>query len=329
MFKTINDIKEYIHYANVEDLPIEYNNKMTVSLFGNEILLEHNPWMWHLHLKVTNACNCKCKFCVEQNSTCAENATNYLLQVEDMLTEMEKNNILYSVSVTGGEPMLFSRFQELCELLNKHNISFLTLNTNGYYLHNTNTLSIIDNTFDFMNISRHSINDDKNQKIFQGEVPMISTLKDIKNRLHHCKMRLQCVITDFKDVNDFLEFIDTFDFADDLSFRKLMKLSNKHGVVYDDNEQLYFRLLDYAFENFNFKEQTIQDYYIYEIWNYKGIDITFSYSNMRMLYEVEKNESDKIIREFIIHPNGIISGSWDFTNKVIKEHHTAVKQSSN
>lgn len=65
MFVQIKDIKDYIHKCNVEKLPITYDDKMEVNLFGNKILVERNEWLWHLHLKVTDVCNAKCFFCVE------------------------------------------------------------------------------------------------------------------------------------------------------------------------------------------------------------------------------------------------------------------------
>ena len=315
MFKTINLINEYLHSADVEKLPITYEDKMCVNLFGNEILVEKNEWLWHLHLKLTNACNAKCKFCVEQNSKCGENARRYIEQVDKMLAEMEREGILFSVSLTGGEPLLFKEFSSLCSVLRKHDIKFLTMNTNGTYL--KSHLEEIDGLFDFIDISRHSISDIRNNEIFGTEVPTIKDLKDIKNALKSTKVRIQCVMYDVKTVNELLEFVNTFRFADDISFRRLMKLPEKYGVVYETEDDLYNQILEYAFNNFELVEQTIQDYYVYEIWNYDGIDITFSYSNMNMLNNVESIEDNRVCREFIIHPNGIISGSWDFNNKVI------------
>ena len=316
MFKTITDKKDYIKSIGVENLKINYDNKKEVNLFGNKILVEKNEWLWHLHLKLTNRCNAKCYFCVEQNSKCEENADLYLKHVDMMLSEMEKEGILFSVSVTGGEPLLFSKFDELCDILRKHDIKFLTMNTNGKYL--KSKLHIIDGLFDFIDISRHDINDLENSNIFNcKDMPTIEDLKEIKSKLTKTKMRIQCVMCNMKTINDVIEFINIFSFADDLSFRKLMKLSDKHGVSYNEHEELYYSMLKYAYDNFDLKEQTIQDYYVYEIWNNGKTDITFSYSNMKMLYEVESKENKSVCREFIIHPNGIISGSWDFTNKVI------------
>lgn len=315
MFTTIINKENYIRSADVEKLPISYEDKIEKELFGHKVLLENNPWMWHLHLKLTDACNARCAFCVEQNSVCHENANRFVEHVDKMLTEMEKANILFSVSVTGGEPLLFRKFEHLCDVLSKHNIQFLTMNTNGKYLNEH--LSIIDGLFDFVNISRQSIDDKRNNEIFCDEMPTVTELRELKSQLKKTKMRIQCVMCDMKDTTDMMNFIKTFSFADDLSFRKLMKLSEKHGVTYDDKEELYQRALQFAYENFEFIEQTVQDYYIYEIWKYNGTQILFSYSNMKMLYEVESKEPENICREFIIHPNGIVSGSWDYTSKIL------------
>lgn len=315
MFRTTNSIDEYIHSADVEKLPITYEDKLCVNLFGNQILVEKNEWLWHLHLKLTNACNAKCKFCVEQNSKCSENSKYYVEQVDKMLGEMEREGILYSVSLTGGEPLLFKEFSALCNILKKHDIKFLTMNTNGTYL--KSHLTEIDGLFDFIDISRHSISDSRNNEIFNTKMPTIEELTDIKKSLKYTKVRIQCVMCDVVSIDNLIEFVDTFRFADDISFRRLMKLPDKYGVKYETGDDLYNQILEYAYNNFDFVEQTIQDYYVYEIWNYNGINITFSYSNMNMLSDIENTEDNRVCREFIIHPNGVISGSWDYNNKVI------------
>jgi molybdenum cofactor biosynthesis enzyme MoaA len=232
-----------------------------------------------------------------------------------MLSEMEREGILYSVALTGGEPLLFKEFSSLCEVLRKHDIKFLTMNTNGTYL--KDHLQEIDGLFDFIDISRHSISDKNNSDIFSAEVPTIEELKYIKNSLKKTKVRIQCVMYEIKSIENLLNFVDVFKFADDISFRRLMELPEKYGVKYNTDDELYFQILEYAYNHFKFVEQTIQDYYVYEIWNYNGLNITFSYSNMNMLSNLENIEDNRVCREFIIHPNGIISGSWDFNNKVI------------
>ena len=316
MFRTIKCKDKYIKKCDVENLPISYEDKMSVNLFGNQIKVEKNAWMWHLHLKITNRCNAKCSFCVEQNSHCNENSKYYIGQVDKMLSEMEKARILFSVSITGGEPFLFPEFRALCEVLRRHNIKFLTMNTNASYLEEN--VAVVDGLFDFIDISRHSISDKENFDVFNCQyVPTISDLKRIKSKMIHTKMRIQCVMEKLNTTEKMKQFIDAFSFADDISFRRLMKLGDEYGVNYGNVQDNYDQVLDYAYHNFEFKEQTIQDYYVYEIWNSNGTDITFSYSNMKMLKEVEQKEDSSVTREFIIHPNGVVSGSWDYNRKVI------------
>lgn len=175
MFVQHTKIEDYIHSCDVEKLPITYDDKMEVNLFGNKILVEKNEWLWHLHLKLTDACNARCFFCVEQNSKCQENAEYFISQVDLMLSEMEQAGILYSVSVTGGEPLLFKRFNKLCEVLEKHDIKFLTMNTNAKYL--DKYINKIDGLFNFVDISRHAISDQRNNEIFGCDMPTLNELK--------------------------------------------------------------------------------------------------------------------------------------------------------
>ena len=316
MIKTNKDLNSYIKKCDVEkfDISKSYYNKK-VNLFGHEVYVNDNPWLWHLHLKCTDRCNAKCDFCVEQGCKIDENADNFLESVDKMLHEMEREKCLYSVSLTGGEPLLFKKFEDLIKILKKYPIKFLTMNTNGTLLQNK--LDLIDGVFDFVDISRHSIDDEKNNKIFKTKTPTLSELKELKKQLQKTKMRIQCVMKEVKTIDDMNKFIDVFDFADDLSFRRLMKLSKEYGVNYKIGEDEYDKILEYAYNNFKFLEQTIQDYYVYEIWKSKGVNITYSYSNMDMLRKEEKKESDNVYREFIIHPDGLISGSWKKDNKIL------------
>lgn len=316
MFKQITDRTKYIPFCEVSKLPIVYDDKMKVNLFGKNILLERNEWLWHLHIKVTDVCNARCDFCIEKNCSLKEKPNTLLTNVDKMLKEMQKNGCLFSVSVTGGEPTLFPRFVELCEILRRYDIKFLTMNSNGAFIHKY--IEQIDGLFDFINISRHSIYDDVNNRIFKTSVKTINELKELKNSLKHTKLRIQCVIgNEVNTIDDLENFISTYDFADDLSFRRLMETNEEYGLDYIVDNDSYFSMLKYAFDNWKFKEQTIQDYYVYEIYNNGRTDITFSYSDMKMLRTIEKQESEDVFREFICHPDGLVSGSWKKDCKLI------------
>ena len=313
---TIKDKNQYIRKCDVESLPIDYADTKCVELFGKPIKLFNDPWMWHLHLKCTDTCNANCGFCVEKcHRNDKGNPSNFLYNTDTMLSEMEKAGILYSVSVTGGEPLLFPYFEGLVDVLKDHNIQFLTINTNGTLL--DKKINLLDGVFDVIDLSRHGLSDVENNEIFRTEVPNIATVRDIKNQLTQTKMRVQCVSARLNTVDDMLKFMDVYDFADDISIRRLMKLGEEYGHSYTINDRAYDNFLDYAFNNWEFKEQTIQDYYVYEIYNDGKRDVTFSYSNMSMLRGVEKTEDENFFREFIIHPDGCVSGSWGKDNKIL------------
>lgn len=317
MIKTVTDKKDYIKKCDVEDFNISkhyYDKK--VQLFGKDVYLNSDPWLWHLHLKCTDKCNGKCDFCVEQGCPINEDANDFLDSTDRMLHEMNNAGCLNSVSVTGGEPLLFSKLDTLVDILKSYPIQFLTMNTNGTYL--KEHLDLIDGTFDYVDISRHAIDDNDNEQIFKTKVPSKEELQYIKNQLQKTKMRIQCVMYKVKSIDDMNKFIKAFNFADDLSFRRLMKLSDEYGVNYKIGEDDYDKILDYAYNNFDFIQQTIQDYYVYEIWKAFGVDITYSYSNMSMLRDKEKKESEDVFREFIVHPDGLVSGSWKKDNKILR-----------
>ena len=319
MIKTISKKENYIRACDVAKLPITYENRKHVRLFGHDVRLEDDPWLWHFHIKITDACNARCGFCIEQNCKRNEKADHALENIERMLTEMEKKKCLFSVSVTGGEPTLFPKFDKLCDILETHDISFLTMNTNGYGLEKYR--SRIDGLFDWVNISRHSASDEENNSIFRTHVPSIAELKSTIDGYRKTKFRIQCVIGNtIHAVDDLLAFMDAYrDVANDFSFRRLMRAGDEFGLDYVVNNDEYFSILNYAYENWTFKTQAIQDYYIYEIWNNGKSDVTFSYSDMKLLRETEAKEDENIFREFICHPDGTVSGSWKKDCKIILE----------
>lgn len=312
---------KYIHGCDLNQYPIDWHNakdNQQVQLFGKDIIVKTDPWMHHLHLKVTNKCNARCKFCVEQNSKCDELPDKFLESTEHALSELKKTGLLFSVSVTGGEPLLFSKFTKLCELLQTFKIPFLTMNTNAKFITDEN-ISLIDKTFKWINVSRHRIADDENSNVFCSPQISIENLKKLKAKLDKCKMRIQCVMDHTYTPDEMNQFTKTLSFADDISYRRLMSLGDEYGVVYDIHEKSYNDILKYAYDNFKLIEQSIQDYYVYEVWHdpINDINVTFSYSDMNLLRMTESSEPSNLIREFVIHPNGVIGGSWKPGDKLL------------
>ena len=313
---TITDKNKYIRHCDVKNYLTASSDKIEKELFGKKVILGNNPWLWHTHIKFCERCNARCSFCIEQNSHRVERPDKVIQNANTFLTEMKKQGILYSVSVTGGEPTMMPELMDLCEMLSLHDIKFLTMNTNGSLL--SKVQPVIDGLFDFVDISRHSIDDQENAGIFKTiTVPTLDELKQLKRSFKKTQMRIQCVMQASMGIRQFLEMLDAYRFADNISFRRLMSPFDWFSAYSDTFDDQYFKILDYVAQNGEFVEQTIQDYYVYEIWNIDGVNVTFSYSDMRSLDALEKIEDESNIREFIIHPDGVVAGSWLEGRKVL------------
>lgn len=317
---TIKNKEDYIHHCDVTKYLTLGTNKISKTLFDKKVILSDDPWLWHFHIKCCNRCNANCKFCIEKNCRPKENPELVVQNTEKMLSEMEKQGVLHSVSVTGGEPLLFPNLIQLCDVLKNHRIKFLTMNTNGGYIYLKNNPATLDGLFDFLNVSRHNTDDAENFKIFNtSSVLTIGELKLFHDFYKNTKLRIQCVMQNEMTISEFDKMIEKYRFADNVSFRRLMSATEEQGLDYNRHDDAYFRIVEHVADKGEFIEQTVQDYYVYEIWNYNGVNITFSYSDMNSLTKIEKTESDEIIREFILHPNGSICGSWNPKRKILLE----------
>lgn len=300
MFKTITNKEEYelnpkLSTSKIEDVKVE--------LFGKEYFFNKDKWMRNIHLKITDYCNAKCWFCVEKNSNIPQNKEAFLNSLRSLLKQMNDQNSLYTVTITGGEPSTCGYLQDILDEIAKYNV-FLTLNTNG------RNFPKIKNAPEWINISKHAINDSDLIKLPNLEI------SDIENvRLNSgSKIRLQAVLTNktLNDIYKILDFINHYkNIVDDFSFRQI--ISGKNSI----NQPNLVEFRKYLFSNAELIEQVFQDYYVYEIWNLNGVQLTLSFSDMEMLIESEKNEEFNMLREIIIHPDGLISGDWNRTTKII------------
>lgn len=302
MFKRITSLDKY-----------EINPKLSTSsfkdiefyLFGKKYYFYDDEWMHHVHLKVTSKCNASCNFCIEKDSIVKENKENFLNNLNELLVQMNDQKVLKTISITGGEPSLCSYLPDVMNIISKYNV-FSSINTNGLNIEN------LTNFPTWINISKHNIDD---SSIFKSDNLSITKIKDIKEK-SNSKVRLQCVLQKdgVNNVDSLLNYMNYFkSVVDDFSFRQLIKTSDN----YDDQPTLEF-FREYLYNNGIFIEQTFQDYYVYENWILNNIPITISFSDMNLLKHSEKIEENNILREIIVHPDGLISGDWDRKNKIIK-----------
>jgi organic radical activating enzyme len=263
--------------------------------------------MRHIHVKVTDRCDAHCPFCIEKDSHIKEDRTRLTANLETLLTELDQQQMEGTVSITGGEPSLCAHAGEVVDIIKRHN-RFLNINTN---FHHT-----IDSTLDpdWLNISRHQIDQDPYTRIWGLDFGM---LDEYKKEHKKTKARIQCVLHPhgLQSVDDIRRFIDVYASSlliDDFSFRRLINTTDgEYG------RDLFMEFKEYLFNHATFVEQTIQDYYIYEIYEIDENLITISFSDMALLKKLESREPDNLLREIIIHPDGLVSGSWYRDRKIL------------
>jgi organic radical activating enzyme len=301
MYKQALDLKDYVLNPS---MGVEECRDIKIKLFGKDYYVNSDPWRRHIHLKITDNCNAKCDFCIEKDSNTKNDKFNFLLNTELLLEQLQAQNVLNTISITGGEPTVSPYFNDALNILSKYS-AFITVNTNG------RNIVKYDNPPEWFNISKHDFDD---SDIFQLPNLTIADLRKIKI-LNESKIRLQTVLlpNHLDSVDKILKFIYCYqDHVDDFSFRQLMNTANT-----EQTEVSLIPFRKWLVENANFHEQTIQEYYVYEIWDIDGVMVTLSFSDMDLLLTEEAKEDDSLLREIIVNPDGAICGSWSNDRKII------------
>lgn len=296
---------DYIYRADVTKHKVEQPTLKTVMLFGREYQVYDDNCRNHLHIIPTFRCNAKCAFCIEKGSICGE-VRNFQDIVTRIMEEMQKAGILHTVSFTGGEPAMY---EQLAHLIQKVPINiFTTMNTNGFALERTAGFGLKG-----VNLSRHYIDENRNREVFRCKVPTLKDVQAIRQNTDSL-LRLQAIVNKETRLEDYLELIDK-GVCHDVSFRSLMLDGSEESR---QTHELYLSLIDTALNmGSEVLEQELQDYYVYEVHKIGGKLVTFSYSNMEFVLNEDKQDQTNFIREFILRPDGTLSGSWDIGKKII------------
>lgn len=325
------------HDNEYEDTCIEYE------IFGKKILMTYDPLIHHIHLKINDACNGNCPFCIERGRSLKEEDKNlYLKRLDLIFKEFEKAGLIYSVSITGGEPLLSDKILDILNIIDNYDFKMVTMNTNATFL-DKYALELAKHNIYGINISRHHYDSKKNNEIFKFKKEftneeLINAIKKYKTVNNNTKFRLQCILVNgyidsLDEINKFVEYFK--EEIDDFSFRQQMTVDdNFDKETVDFFRKTYVPLQPIINEIYNnqdkyeFIYQRIVDYYCYEGWKNKenGKDICFSSSNMELLTKAELEESEKLIREFIYYYDGRLSGSWMDENKTIIDAFQKVKK---
>jgi molybdenum cofactor biosynthesis enzyme MoaA len=167
-----------------------------------------------LRYVLTNKCNFDCYFCLKEYDI---EKANYILNSNDFFLiskiAFEKLDIK-EVTLTGGEPLLYSQFETLVNLLHKLNIK-ITIVTNGYYLNKyIHTFHLIDE----MHISLHSFNNTDWQRITNTNSNslqrVMQNIIDVRTVYPSLRMKLNVVSekgnNQTENIKKYLEFADRY-----------------------------------------------------------------------------------------------------------------------
>lgn len=336
--KEENDVKKYVmnpfekmtknHDNEYESTCIEYE------IFGKRILMTYDPLIHHIHLKINDACNGNCPFCIERGRRLEEQDKDlYLKRLDTIFKEFEKAGLIYSVSITGGEPLLSDKILDILDIIDRYDFKMITMNTNASFLEKY-ALDLAKHNIYGINISRHHYDSKKNNEIFKfnrefTNEQLINAIRKYRSANSNTKFRLQCIlvkgyIDSLEEINRFVEYFKNE--IDDFSFRQQMTVDdNFDKETVDFFRETYIPLqpiINQIYDDqdkYEFIYQRIVDYYCYEGWKNKenGKDICFSSSNMELLTRAEAIENPNLIREFIYYYDGRLSGSWMDDNKTI------------
>ena len=160
----------------------------------DELYIEKKDGKLWLYVNVSDLCPCSCPFCV---NPCWKNGENLfdLIRYRDVLTQIK--DVVYGVSFTGGEPLLFP--EQLGDALKITNEIIgpdveLDLTTCGIGLERFLKEQASDLLFS-IHISRHLVNDDANRKLMGANTPGVSELKSIvRNMREPGRVVLNCVL---------------------------------------------------------------------------------------------------------------------------------------
>ena len=87
-----------------------------------------------LAIEVSNKCNSSCPCCITHNLNTFELTVH---DVENIVNTTLKNQVsINTASLTGGEPTIHPNFFEILEILNRPEIDFISINTNGIRIAN-------------------------------------------------------------------------------------------------------------------------------------------------------------------------------------------------
>lgn len=281
-------------------------------------------------------CNADCLFCIEQIKTentghivkCGTitDVDEYLNRLDEVLAYIRPFNP--SVSITGGEPLISSKFRGALKLLGKYNFRKTVITTNGTGIEDF-VNDIIAAGISHVNVSRPHYIPEKIQHImrFEQNANQLCSFKKIRNAFNKLeangvRTRFNCIVSKdgiatLDDMKEYLSFAKKVG-CNHVVFRELMsfnteKSKNIEKKEYASKNRVFMNDIwsqideDELFSPFaNVKGH----YYYIEMYNYQDMSIVSERANL-MCLEKDRERNKPYIYEMVFHPNGNLCAGWD------------------
>lgn len=183
---------------------------------------------------LTHVCNTNCAFCnYHYNDSVKFDFEKWKYCIDEIVDKLG----IFKASFTGGEPSLqFDTLVKCLEYLkSKDEHIFTIINTNGSNLNKLIGLDCLDN----IALSRHSIDDLENQKLFRATVvPNLEVIKDFpeKEKLHLSCNIVKGYVDSDKKIKEYLEKCSEIGVRD-VGFVSLMPINEyakEHSIDFSD-----------------------------------------------------------------------------------------------
>ena len=281
----------------------------------------------NIYVITTYKCNLSCKFCLFRfNKTEDTSIYNMIDKLEYSIKDSKRK--VY-IKITGGEPFLKSELlKEIYNVCEKYSdkVYKIGIGTNGTLplMPFFDTVSTRTHIF----LSRHGLNGYKAKKVIS--YGRANEKIDFRINCNLIKGRID-------SPEKIIQFIETYsnrDGIDHFCFRQLNKVSIDDNYIYP--RQIY-NYLEYYSDNLVVAKKMIKplvnkygfvqsrftgNYYDDNYWywyhlNGKKISVKFRIIDEKRLIKYNKHIS-KEIDEYVIHPDGLLTGCWDKDLKIIR-----------
>ncbi len=257
------------------------------------------PCCMSMFLHVNNYCNANCSFCIIERGPRRE-ISNFT-KLEKSIAELIDKRVVSKVVLTGGEPLLHSRFKDFLTMLDNFNLQWYSLNTNGILLYDFID-KINHSNLKHINISFHHYTDEINKRIM-GNCLTFDDVERIRKIIsNNIEIRLACTITKFiRKESDIMAYINKAKSIgiNNVIFRKEYRGINQKLDVFKKiwNNLFYADICNCGYKLIN------------------GVNTEYRESNIKLKQMI--CDANLYFRDFIYKDDDVLSGSWEYGSQVI------------